>query len=305
MMQSLINSTTKLEKQYGINIGYIYSLLSAGFNILSNFSVKVLHMTPSQLLYFRSILFIFLPYMIMSSTKSKFHSTSPTLNLMLIIRGFIGVLGSVFTFWGLKLIPLSEWGVIYQTTPVMTALLAPYILKEKNSLTTYVSLVFSVIGIILIAKPPILFGGDDDQGDTYSHILGVILTLTGAFFNSLVQILIKKLGAKTDNMVIVFQFGIIGTVWGSIEGLYEGFKAPSLFEWFNLVLLGVISFASQVLKNRSYLFGSAVKVSMMGYSQIAINFAIDVYIFDIIPSFYSIIGSFFIVSSIIALLIKD
>jgi len=305
MLDGVLKSVVNTEENNKDKIGYIYSFLSSIFFVFANLFVKLLNMSPAELAYYRSLSFVVLGYHSMSAFNLRFHFPTKKINRMLLIRGCIGIVALVFTYYGVKLLPLSEWVVVHQTTPVITAGLAPFILHERFEWISIFTILLSMVGITFIAKPPFLFGGEEGNQDTYNHILGVLFSLTGAFLNSFTQLLIKKLGGKTNTVVIVYYFGVIGMIYGAVVSLYQGFIMPKGGDFIALFLIGFLSFLGQILKNRSYMYGKAARISMMGYSQILINYFIDIFYFGIKPDAYSLFGSFLIISCILALISKE
>lgn len=72
-------------------------------------------------------------------------------------RGLFGGIGFISFFLALKLTTVSEAVVLMKTNPLWTTLLVVYIYKiEKMTWKSMIEIFLCLIGVILIAKPPII-----------------------------------------------------------------------------------------------------------------------------------------------------
>ncbi|XP_013793571.1 solute carrier family 35 member G1-like, partial [Limulus polyphemus] len=76
----------------------------------------------------------------------------------LIIRGITGVLYANLIFYSFSLIPLADASTIAFSAPVFVSFLACILLKEPCGLFQIVSVVVTVVGVVMIAKPTFIFG---------------------------------------------------------------------------------------------------------------------------------------------------
>ncbi len=76
------------------------------------------------------------------------------------------------------------------SNPVFTSLLAWVFLKEKCTIWDCVFTVFTLTGVILIARPPFLFGDHlrGIEGNYTNHIKGTIAAFAGDTINKLSSI---------------------------------------------------------------------------------------------------------------------
>lgn len=89
--------------------------------------------------------------------KLDIYYKSNYLTTMIFLSGFINWLTSVFGFFAIRFITLSDYTVILHSSPIITSILEIFFLKEKLSLTLVKSLILGIIGILLISKPSFLF----------------------------------------------------------------------------------------------------------------------------------------------------
>lgn len=148
-----------IERQYPLASPSIYTTLSSIFFALNSFSVKYFDGIPAtQIIYWRSILtLIVIELLALFIPNNTYPSSNKTLK-KLIIRGCIGGVGFLSCFISLKLVTVSEAVVLMKTNPLWTTFVLAYILK-KEAITkrTILEILFCLLGVVLISKPPILF----------------------------------------------------------------------------------------------------------------------------------------------------
>jgi len=86
---------------------------------------------------------------------------------LLVIRGITGFFGLCGLYWSLQYLSVADATVLTDLTPLTTAVAGYLILKESYSTKQAVAAVCSLIGVVLIARPPFLFGspGVNPQGN--------------------------------------------------------------------------------------------------------------------------------------------
>jgi drug/metabolite transporter (DMT)-like permease len=92
------------------------------------------------------------------------------------LRSIIGTLASILTIYIVKILPLTLFFIIFQTSPILIAVLCWVWLRESiSSLECYA--IFGSYGGILImslAKPS---GESEELNDKYKYTLGIILSV--------------------------------------------------------------------------------------------------------------------------------
>ena len=73
--------------------------------------------------------------------------------LLQVLRGALLLITTCFMFSGLAYLPFAENIAIYMIGPVITTILAFFILKEKITLTQVIIVIVGLIGAIIISKP--------------------------------------------------------------------------------------------------------------------------------------------------------
>ena len=203
------------------------------------------------------------------------------------------------------MLPLSEAVVIQMTSPVFTAILAVFILKETYSATLALTTLFSFLGVILISKPELIFGDNADAGRYPNKTLGIVISLFASFVAAGTQIMVKILGAVSNAYTISLYLGVIMSVWGAVFELFIGINAIFFVDILWGLLLGFLRFIMHVTLNKSYALEDASKVSLIMYSQVPLAYMIDVFIVGVELDRYSVIGSVSVFSCVFVLLYRN
>ena len=87
--------------------------------------------------------------------------------------------------------------------------------------------------------------------------------------------------------------------------LMQGIKSVEIGNIGPILLVGVLGFVEQILRNRAYTFGRAAKIAMINYSAIAYTYLLDIFVLRTGTDKYSMVGSGFITAWLLASLIQD
>lgn len=93
------------------------------------------------------------------------------------------------------------------TAPIFTGIAAHFILEEKWQLVDGIAAFLSLIGVILIARPPFIFPISTSLTTVINY--GIILSLLGAVAGSAAFIIMRKLGRSVDPNQITLYFSTI------------------------------------------------------------------------------------------------
>ncbi len=303
----LSSQLERIEIKFSYLIGYVYCLLANLCSSLRNLYVRKGFEIPHyQLHYFRVVSLTFVMYFILRRQSVPLVSPSKKINKLLFFIGLFGLLAGASSFYGFQVIPLNEASVIFQTQPVISSILAVLVLNESFDTIQYISVILCTGGVLLVAKPSFLFGETTTTShQTIQRLPGTISLLFAASMGGVQSILVKKVVAFVNSNLSVFYIGLIPTLFGGFLILFEGVAPMNFDEWMitlNIVIYGILA---QILYNRSFKFGYAGKLSMMGYSQIIFGFVLDFFILNSIPDIYSLIGAILVFSCVLLRLYKS
>lgn len=182
---------------------------------------------------------------------------------MLLVRGVIGFLALSAFYYALTKLPLAETTVIQYTNPIFTALFAAWFLSEPSGRAEVVSLVLSLTGVLLIARPAALFGGNGAGLD----MVAVGVALAGAVLSGLAYVIVRRLSATEHPLVIVWYFAAVSIV-GSAPWVVAQGIVPTPFEWLLLLGVGISTQFGQVWLTRGLKREKAGRAMTVAYLQI-------------------------------------
>lgn len=90
---------------------------------------------------------------------------------LLQIRDLTGVPALFSYFYSLKYITIADSFVIGASGPCLVSILAFILLKEKIGIFTVFVMIITMIGVVVISRPPILTGKDSFQENTLVSLI--------------------------------------------------------------------------------------------------------------------------------------
>jgi len=297
---------SKFEAKHKSMICYVYAFGAAISFTTVNFLVKTLpNLSSSEILFYRSIQLFGMTMLMMESQKMDYYFTDIKINRLLISRGIFGLIAMSLNFYGLKILPLSEASVISQTSPVIVGIFAAIFLKEKYEMSQFLGALFCFFGVLLVAKPAFLFELEEEKRtESNLKFIGVIAVLTSTIFIATTQVLVKTIGAKTNEGIVTLYFAAIAGIGAPLTSMYQGFNAFTLQDLALLLLMGFFTFTGQIFRNKAYILGNPGKVAIVQYFGILYSMFLDVWVLGSSLDFYSILGAMCIFSSLFVFLYK-
>ncbi|XP_077206408.1 solute carrier family 35 member G1-like isoform X6 [Paroedura picta] len=176
-------------------LGLFYTVLSAFFFSVASLFLKMIEDVHAvEVSAFRCIfqMVFVLPGIIYCKTgflgpKSK--------RVFLFFRGLFGSSAMILLYYAFQVMPLADATVITFSSPVFTSLLAWIFLKEKYSPWDLLFTLFAITGVVLIARPPFLFGSKvaGIEGSYTDHLKGTIAALSSAICTSSTFVILRKI----------------------------------------------------------------------------------------------------------------
>ena len=296
-----------IEKKYRGQIGYFYGIMFNILIVIGHYVVQKISMnlTTLQILYWEGLQVASYNYITMSYNKMKTYSANMQVNRMLLMRALLGFSGAGAILTGLTLMPLSEAVVIQMMTPVVTGILAIYLLGEKYDFTLTITTAFSFFGVVLISQPEALFGERQNTKQYPYKTLGVILTLIGSLATAIVQLLVKKLGAVSNAYTTAYFFGFGLAMCAPVGQIIKEVNPITIYDVLWIFLLGILRFAAHIFNNKSFAVEDASKITALMYIQLPTAYIIDLFIVGIQVDMLSVIGSVSVFSCIFIMIYKN
>ena len=215
---------------------------------------------------------------------------------VLALRGIVGYAAVSAFFYGVIHLPLAVATVIHYTNPVFTTVIAAVFLAEPIRRRDAGCLLTSLVGVLMITRPGVLFGGVASQLDT----AGLIAALAGAILAAGAYVMIRYLSSTEHELVIVLWFGVIGSL-GAIPGTALNFVLPTGWLWLGLLGVGLTTHAAQVLLTRGLTLVPAGRAMTIGYIQIVFAALWGLLVFGERPDIWLWLGAALIIGSTLSL----
>ncbi|KAF9204855.1 hypothetical protein BGZ49_004781 [Haplosporangium sp. Z 27] len=300
--------------------GLIYMTLSALF---FSFMSLLVSLTAKSLPSFEIVLFRGIIQTALGLVACRYLNVSPFgkkgFRFLLFLRALAGSFGLGFFFYALSVMPLADATVIFFLGPVFTAILGRIVLKEPFGPLDALASTVSMIGVIFVAKPSILFPGDhlllppSEDGlsgnqlssimmmlqqrddDEHRRIFGAISAVCGAMCSAVAYVIVRKIGKQgAHSMQHVTYFGVVSCVVSTI-GLYtlqSGYVAPQgTIMWTGVISLGVAAFFGQILLNSGLQLAPLGPGTLMRMNDVVFAFLFQITIQHESPDFFSFLGA--------------
>lgn len=219
----------------------------------------------------------------------------------LVLRGFIGSSAMILLFYAVQQMPLADATVIMFSNPVFTSLLAWVFLKERCTIWDCVFTLFTLTGVILIARPPILFGERvrGIESNYTNHIKGTIAAFGAAIAAACTFVVLRKMGKSVHYYLSVWYYAVIGFIESVITVSVLGeWKLPSCGRdrWL-MVLIALLGIAGQTFLTKALQIEKAASVSLMRTVDVVLAFIFQFIFFNHPPTLWSLGGALCIVVS--------
>lgn len=223
----------------------------------------------------------------------------------------MGTTGLMLSFYAFRHMPLADASVIIFSTPVFVAIFARVFLKEHCSLFNIITIILTLVGVVLITRPPFFFGDSaaslkaEQYLDKQYDVWGPVAAISSTLFGANVYILLRALKG--------LHFSVIMTNFGSFALIYTLIVCTSIGaicwpacgrdRWL-VVILGLFSFLGQILLTLSLQLEQAGPVAIARCADIVFAFVWQIMFFGETPTGYSLIGAMMVVSSVILTALK-
>ena len=260
-------------------------LISTFIFVLMKVFVKMIpHIPPIEIILFRSVVSLILSVAILKRQKISVWGND---KMTLLFRGISGAIALSLFFWLLQQVPLAAASTLQYISPIFSAILGIFILKEKMKWYQFVFFALSFGGIFLIQG--------FDPRVTFEHIL---IGVTSAFFTGLAYNLVRKLKATEHPLVIIFYFPLV-TLPLSLIYTYFDWVTPEGMDWLILLMVGLCTQVAQYFMTRSLQVEEISKVSILNYIGILYSLAFGFLIFGELYNALTYVGMFLVLVGVI------
>jgi drug/metabolite transporter (DMT)-like permease len=248
------------------------SLMYAIIKYLKDFSVY-------QIIFYRAIVTLAFTTPLILITKIKILGNN---KVILLFRGFLGLISMVFFFQSIKYLDLGISVSIRYTSPIFATIFAVLFLREKVKIIQWVFIIISFTGIILIN----VIGVEID-------LIGFLYALLSAISLGLVFLITNKIGNTENPLVIINYFMFIALVFSGLMAI-DKWVSPTLFELMLLIVSGGLGYIGVLYLTKSFQNGKVNIVAPLKYLEVIFTIILGVCFFGEIHTEYSLLAIFLI-----------
>lgn len=251
-------------------------LLSTFFFALMQVCVKwVPHIPAEEIIVFRCVISLLISWAFLRKAGVSVWGNNRKL---LLARGASGAVALILFFNVLQNLPLATAATLQYLSPIFTAILGIFIVKERIRAWQWVFFLISFAGVLVIE-------GVETSVDTSYLWLGVL----SAVFAGVAYSIVRKLNVREHPLVIIFYFPLVTL---PVVGIYTIFNwvQPVGWEWAMLLLVGLFTQLGQYYMTLSYQHEEISKVANLTYIGIIYALILGFVFFGELLNFWTYLG---------------
>jgi drug/metabolite transporter (DMT)-like permease len=209
-------------------------------------------------------------------------------------------------YFSLQYLSLSDAVVLKFIAPILTAFSGAIFLKESLSLKGIIAGICSFFGVILIARPQVLFGGPQVNPTVVvtsrERMISVTAGLIGVLGATASYTLLRAIGKRAHALHVLATFSsqcILVSTIGMIA-----FKIPPVIPtralWLLMMfLIGIFGLIAQTLLAMGFQRETASRGTLAMYTSVVFAVVLEFFVFHTTPTLLSISGAIIIMSAAI------
>lgn len=202
------------------------------------------------------------------------------IRLVCLFRGFLGAMSNFLLYYAIGSMPVADANALFFTNPLFTMLYAVCLLREPSTKVEVCSLFLGFTGVIFVARPSFLFGSAaaPQDGGKDTTVSAILASLLGALIGGFVPIVVRYVGGAVHYYVMVFYWGVAGTVMSTIVALSipNSFQLPPFTSNTRAYQLGIIAgifgVGTQFAFNRAMQIEKPQNCAMLRQLDVALSF---------------------------------
>ena len=239
-------------------------LATLAFSLMQVCVKFVAHLPFHELILFRSVITLGISYAYIRKAGLQPWGNNRS---VLIQRGVYGTIALSLWFLSIQKLPLASAATLFNLSPVFTAILAIFILKERVRNIQWLFFAAAFAGVVLIR------GFDSNVQGIY-----VLAAVGGAFFSGLAYNMVRKLKDSDHPMVVIFYFPMVALPAAILWSLFD-WVMPTGADWVFLSAIGIFAQLGQVLLTRALQLERAARISSITFFGVPIALLFSVFVF--------------------------
>ena len=260
--------------------GVLYMTLSAlGFSIMSVLvKVAAKRLPTGEIVLARALMTLVLSYvMVKRAGLSPWGHQRPKL----VQRGLLGFAALGCYYVALVRLPLADATTLQYVQPLITAVLAWWILGELIGWATGFAIACGIGGVLAVVHP-----GMGSVADP----TGALIALASATLSSIAYVTVRQLSKTEHPLVIVFYFPLIATPL-ALPWMIGTFVPPRPIDWLLLLAIGAATQVGQVFLTMGLAIERAGRATTVGYLQVAFAMLWQLAVFGEAPTAWTLGGA--------------
>jgi len=208
------------------------------------------------------------------------------------LRSFNGFISMSLWFYIVTIMPMSQAVSISFLVPILTTIVAIFVLKEKVAKNIFLSVFLGFVGVLFILRP----GFKEFSNAYYLSFISLILWTIS---QTLVKVMTKTESSQTIVVYMTFIMLILSLPFGILN-----WQEITIAQFLWLLLLGLISNLLHSAISKSYANADLSYVQPFDFMRLVFSAILAYFIFDEVIDFWVIIGSIIILIGVIIILPK-
>jgi drug/metabolite transporter (DMT)-like permease len=249
-----------------ISSGVANMLLATFAFAVMNVFVKQLNAIPAmEIVFFRCLVSAVICFVGIARARVDWKGNN---NALLIARGSFGTLALFMFFVTVQNIPLATAVTIAYLSPIFTTLIGIFLLGEHVRRLQWFFYAIAFAGVLVIK-------GFDASVPTLFLVTGIVSAVCSAVAYNLV----RRLKEQEHPLVVVLHFQLVGVIAGFVFALFNWVTPASAWEWFSLLMCGLLTQVGQTCLTKSLQSERIATVSILNYTGLIYALAFGVLIF--------------------------
>ncbi len=200
-------------------------------------------------------------------------------------RSMVGLVGMVFTFGAVLLLPLAEATTFQFTVPIFATLLGALVLRERTGVQRWSAVLIGFAGVLIVVRP-----GANDMS-----LAGAAVGLLAALFVAVVAILLRQLREEPAGTT-VFYFTTLTLPFIAIPYSFH-IQPHDALTWAILISIGLVGGFGQIALTGASRLAPVAAVVPMDYSGLIWATLYGWLIFGVLPATSTWLGAPIIIAS--------
>lgn len=259
-------------------------LSTLAFFLANVFVKKVAHIPAMETVFFRCLVASALCLYGLRGAKGAIIGEN---HAVLFLRGIFGTTALYCFFLTLQQMPLASAQTIQYLSPIFTATIAIFVLKESVRIPQWFFYAIAFGGVLLIER-------FDARISSFYLVVGIL----SAFCSGVAYNLVRSLRGKEHPLTVVLHFQLVGLVVGFVS-LFFQWETPRGWDWFYLLLVGVFSQLGQIFLTSALQSERVAGVAIINYTGLVYAITFGWFIFDEEQSIMSLAGMLLVVAGVL------